>query len=190
MNTVVEDRGEDHSDRGHEFERWFGLSKVRSVEGAPLEVFHGTAVLNGERRTVFELTPPARTTYTASQALGFFFARSYDDAGIYAECAVAEGVGEEAQVVRAFLSIQNPFITSIADFYSRTEYKTEEEINSFRESMINSGYDGIFVGPTGDVVAFYPEQIKSSVTNTGRYDRQSRDITDGYFSRSKLLKIS
>lgn len=166
------------------FDTWFESSVVRTENGSPLEVYHGTAVAVGGRRTSFDLNPPSRTTCTASQALGIFFARHKSEAETYAEAACGEGVGAEPHVVHAFLSVSNPFRITVSEFYERTEYRDEEEIWAMREDLISKGYDGIFVGDKGDIVVFHPGQIKSSLVNSGRYDFNSNDITDGFYFRN------
>lgn len=122
--------------------------------------YHGTAVsVPGERRE-FSIDPPVRTTMTAGNALGIFFARFRPEAEAYADAAVSEGVGVHPVVVEAHLRITHPLTMTVRDFYEKTEGATTCEIEQYRQELMALGYDAVFVGETGDIVVFQPSQVQ------------------------------
>ena len=128
------------------FRRWFGESKVVDAEGKPLVVYHGTAA----DITAFDDRPT-------------FFAADSEMASRY-----AEGFGDDrgragANVVPAYLSLQNPKVVDFLPPNTQSWYAKK------RRALLNQGYDGMIVG--GNVfIAFRPEQIKSAIGNRGTFD--------------------
>ena len=150
-----------------EFKAWFGDSKVVDGQGKPLVVFHGS------QRAGFTEFDPATQKHNE---LGFFFAPNPEIASRYAgwdELFPSDKIGG---VLPVYLSIQNPLVVDFeGSKYGRKEALTE---------AIEEGYDGAhFInhydagGVQEQWVAFYPEQIKSALSNSGAFDKSSPDIT-------------
>jgi len=98
--------------------------------------------------------------------------------------------GYGANVMPVYLSIQNPKEMSFNEVYSigggeNDDYeKVEEKAKKLKQNLISKGYDGIKILPNDDneeaefeqYVAFYPNQIKSSIGNVGSFDPNNPDI--------------
>lgn len=135
-----------------EFQRWFGASRVVDESGQPLRVYHGTA-------STIEGFEPGRGT-----SEGFHFTTDSQAAGRFAVSRAMDG-GRGANVVPAYVSIQSP---KRIDVFS----------NDAVERAIAEGHDGLIVGDSGHYVAFRPEQIKSAIGNSGRFDASSASLVD------------
>lgn len=135
-----------------EFQRWFGGSRVVDDSEQPLRVYHGTA-------SAIEGFEPARGT-----SEGFHFTADPQAAGRFAISRAMDS-GRGANVVPAYVSIQNP---------KRVAVFSNDEV----ERAITDGYDGLIVGDSGHYVAFRPEQIKSAIGNSGRFNPSSASLID------------
>jgi hypothetical protein len=108
-----------------EFKRWFGDSKVVDDAGKPRVVYHGT----GGDFSTFDL---ARSGSASGQVFGngFYFAADPGMASAYA--------GEETpSVAPAYISIQNPFITTRTDLSEEQKAKLRSDKRlgqAFREA--------------------------------------------------------
>ena len=150
-----------------EFKAWFGNSKVVDPAGKPLIVYHGT----NEDFTTFR--PSAR-----SKEPGIFFAPDPAIASLYTGFDPggnfhAEEVGS---VLPVYLRIENPLVV---DFDGSKTGRTE----AFKRA-IEGGHDGVLLrnhydagGVQDQWAVFKPEQIKSAIGNSGRFDPKSPDIT-------------
>lgn len=143
-----------------EFKKWFGDSKVVDENGQPLVVYHGTDAQ--EDFSVFD------TNKKSLKGTGSFFSR--DPNKSYSS-------GENARIIPAYLSIKNPkYLNPSSDAFNKN-------------NLISEGYDGVIYkgidGTPYNVVAFYPEQIKSAIGNTGAYSPTSSDIR---YERAKSTK--
>lgn len=144
-----------------EFRQWFGESKVTDDAGQPLRVYHGTASDFSEFRAstdgsfgpgIYFAKDPAYANAAAKQAYTTeFYGRKKADAA--------------ENVVPAFVSIQRPF-DAAADAMPA----------GGRSELIKLGHDGIV--SADEVVAFRPEQVKSAIGNSGRFDPNSASLTD------------
>ena len=74
-----------------------------------------------------------------------------------------------------YLSLQNPFIET-------GDYTKTPKVPKLKEQ----GYDGI-IALDGQIVAFYPGQVKSATGNNGQFDPANPDIR---FSRSAAPSLS
>lgn len=91
-----------------EFLRWFGDSKVVSLSGEPLPVYHGT----GENFDSFSIESVGSCSENEF-GKGFYFTPSREAATLYAELASKKS-GTAAVVREAILSLQNPkFVTTL-----------------------------------------------------------------------------
>lgn len=155
-----------------QFKAWFGDSKVVDAYGRPLVVYHGTT---GDF-TVFN---------TAS--CGAFFTSSEQIARTY-------GVP-----IPVYLSFKNPVVIDAQwSFWNELDLVSSESLDGLRKygrivvlDHIKSvaekaGYDGAIVrnvvdnGGCGDqFIAFRSEQIKSAIGNSGKFDLNNPEFTDG-----------
>lgn len=143
-----------------EFRAWFGDSKVVDEAGAPLVVYHGTT---GD----FDRFMPG-------EGGGMWFSSSPEIANAHATRMID---GERGNVMPAYLSLKNPVVIDAA--------AGDKNVAGAISRAYRDGNDGVIVknhsdlGQRGDVlVAFRPEQIKSAIGNSGRFDPNSASLTD------------
>lgn len=127
-----------------EFRDWFASSKVVDAEGQPMTVYHGTA---SDFKTFAE---------GKGNAEGFHFTTDPAVANQYAASRAMDG-GRGANVQPAYLSLQNP---------KRTPLGSTLDI---REA-IAEGHDGLIVGNGNHIVAFNPEQIRSTMSSKSDFE--------------------
>lgn len=200
------------------FSKWFGDSKVVDAEGRPLVVYHGTTA----DVTAFDAARAGSNTRHPTSRLGFWFTSSPDVASLFTQQVddstwppkMIDRSG--ANVMPAYLAINNPFVMSVETFREingrpfgeEVEREQPEAVAKFRSwldankaNIIAKGHDGIKVeGNTrydnvmggeeyaADAwVAFKPEQIKSATGNNGQFDTNNPDIT---FSRQDRITSS
>lgn len=82
----------------------------------------------------------------------------------------------ESRIIPVYLSIQNPW-TGV--HYDR-DFPISKMVDQSREGLIKRGYDGFHRPEDGVWAAFWPEQIKSAISNSGEFCPDSPDI---YMSR-------
>ena len=142
------------------FKKWFNGSKVVDKDGNPLRMYHGT----GSDFTKFE--------HDKTGGVGFYFTSDPEEANVYADFRR----GENENVMPVYLSIKNPATTEIEEsiakeFQGRLGGNPRLQINKILQQR---GYDGI-VRDT-HVIAFYPNQIKSAIGNTGDFNTDDPNI--------------
>lgn len=162
------------------FKAWFGDSKVVDGNGAPLVVYHGSpanSIKYFDANKEGANTGPASTNHAVN---GFYFTADPDTADTYARtfelemANVAEqefGIKPNGQLPNSttypvYLSIQNPATLRMP--IQQSDLVTARE----------NGHDGaILKSQSGDeYVAFYPEQIKSAIGNSGAFNPVNPDI--------------
>ena len=138
-----------------EFKAWFGdwenhpetASKVVDENGYPKVVYHGTTSdFNEFNRTSGEF------------GSGIYFGSS-DDATYFSNVSAGHNKFGNQSVIPVYLNNRNPFYYSV--------YSAKRAIPT-RSKLISLGYDGVFgrtLNDTLEIVAFYPNQIKSSIGN-------------------------
>ena len=86
-----------------------------------------------------------------------------------------DAAGYGPNVGQYFLSIKNP--ASEAEGYKAlNKFKGQNNAGiKAREHLISLGYDGVNNGDE-EIIAFYPEQIKSATDNIGTFDSENADI--------------
>ena len=132
------------------FKKWFGNSKVVDENGNPLVMYHGTTA----DFTEFD------TTKRAIAGEGSFFSSTPSNS--FAQ-------GEGGRIIPAYLSFKNPKVIDLA----------KESDDILKKKFISEGYDGVILMRDGEIktaVAFYPNQIKSAIGNTGAFNLQNADI--------------
>jgi len=146
------------------FWRWFGDSKVVDEQGRPLVVYHGTGIAMKK----FERE-------ASGAGAGAWFTPDLATAKEYAEMDASVD-GTKPLVVRAYLSLQNPWLTSDADAFQNNSAAQ-------RDALEEKGHDGIVGSYTGggwkdrEYIAFHPTQIKA-VNNRGTFDPNDPVITN------------
>lgn len=140
--------------RDANFRAWFGESKVVDEAGAPLVVYHGTA----QDIAAFD---PSRL-----QAEGIHLSADPAVANTYAASRAMDG-GRGANVVPVFVKANRvrdvPMITT----------------DVIRQAAAE-GFDAVRRGD--HIVVMRPEQIKSAIGNSGRFDPNSASLTDSPFA--------
>lgn len=181
-----------------EFKAWFGDSRVVDDGGKPLVVYHGTA----RNFDSFDIGQAGSAIDAGKLGEGFYFTQASRWADSYATNA-AQG-GGDAQVMPVFISIKNPLVLDGAgDVWTKLRAASErwgikespvlDEVNTpnpawakeFSAAAQREGFDGVVlpskVNQT-EYVAFKPEQIKSAIGNSGKFDPNSPSLTDSRFA--------
>lgn len=169
-----------------EFKAWFGDSKIVDAEGRPVVMYHGT-------RSDIAGFDPARlgeSTGADSAGLGFFFTNkvSGERHGWMASGAEVWAAGRDGSyagggnVVPAYLAVRNPYEATAADM--GRAHSDSAAAAALRSRLESQGFDGIKFRDADEewVIAFRPEQIKSAIGNTGRFDAASGSLTDSPFA--------
>lgn len=169
------------------FKEWFGNSKVVSSEGGPMVVYHGT---RGDISSFDQGAIGSRF----GMSDGFYFTSDAHSASQYAD-SIANAVNDwrpgskhskpvepGANVVPAYVRIDNP---KIIETDGPVEFAVDMGDGEVIRDARAAGHDGVIVrrrrgdGFDSDlVIAFKPEQIKSAIGNSGRFDPQSVSLTD------------
>lgn len=161
------------------FKAWFGASAIQDDEGAPLQVFHGTATARGETPfEVFEQRHDGRFDVylpAGEKRAGFYFSPRREDAEGYARGAAMPN--KVPRIVEAFLSIQNPYFAREEEFGF---YVTQADV----ERLQAIGHDGVVklsswsegkISKAFQIVAFRPDQVVMAESLRG-FDPTSPDI--------------
>jgi hypothetical protein len=140
------------------FKKWFGDSKVIDEAGAPLVVYHGTAIPKTEFGT------------RNGMGEGAYFTPSRDDAQKYAGMD-AEVDGGVPTVMPVYLSLKNPVVL---EGLSSQSLSPEQ-----KATLVAAGHDGVIgmhKGKVTEYVVFEPAQIKSAIGNRGTFDPADPNI--------------
>lgn len=190
-----------------QFKRWFGKSVLKTKTGEPMLLFHGSKDVSNIE------TFKSNTAYTYGE--GIYFTPEPTRASGYAGFneGYADAIKDDTNkydkykggtapgIIPAYISMENPFITSsdagvtdLAYKLSQTNPTRYDEIrsdialekgyssksavgnNEIGNAIVRDmGHDGIIKewhkGEPLEVVAFYPEQIKSATGNNGAYSK-------------------
>lgn len=140
-------------EREANFRAWFGDSKVVDGEGRPLVVYHGTG----------------------ADIAAFDAARSRD-AGVWltpvpGAAEMYSGARDGANLIPSYVTMRDPYEAKIG----------ESRMDALMRAA-DGGHDGIIVresdGSISTLAVFRPEQIKSAIGNSGRFDPNSASLTD------------
>jgi hypothetical protein len=107
-----------------EFKQWFGDSKVVDEYDRPLVVYHGTPSFEGN---VFK---PTKAINRSGNIAGYYFSKRKEDVNRYAKHYKNEEYPEGAQIIPAYLSIQNPF-------YERKSPITQAMVDQYKKELID-----------------------------------------------------
>lgn len=155
------------------FWRWFGDSKVVDMNGRPRVHFHGTAAeFDG-----FDIAKFGECD-DGFMGAGFYFTEFADDAAEYAAMSsdrnygfVSEDEAPGAHVLPVYLSVRNPYRMKPGE-------SGPSDSHVWTNSLAAMGFDGVINHAGTEVVAFSPNQIKSAIGNSGRFDPESTMLTD------------
>jgi len=161
------------------FWRWFGDSQIIDKEGRPLVIYHGT---RGNIES-FDLNKFGQTDF-GFYGIGIYSSANQQSANSYAvwDTSGKKKIVKGANVLPLYSSLQNPYFwpkdKSIAN--------SIEESKSITEDLKSQGYDGVVISQSFDkhkdtskfyeVVAFNPEQVKSSIGNVGAFNVENDAI--------------
>lgn len=170
------------------FKAWFKNSKIVS-NGKPQIVYHGSNTKFDE----FDVKKMGSASDTGMRGKGFYFSPSKE--------LVAKNYG--SNIYEVYLSIQNPFdpskykssleiakVLKIDSTYEEDDLKRLFKFDSDTKEftvfssmsgtmsgfMKDAGFDGIVYEPRMEIIAFYPEQIKSATDNNGEFSTSNRNI--------------
>lgn len=174
-----------------EFKKWFGDSRVVDESGDPLVVYHGT-------KSNFDTFRTSRSK--SANRMGAYFTESADAAGKFLQTSrystgdnikpvylsvskpldlrkisredIARKIGLNEDIQREMLS------QGRAGAYSTLEFLDQKY--NLVPRLKKAGYDGIvFDGDEEGMtwVAFKPEQIKSAIGNSGKFNTDNPSIT-------------
>jgi hypothetical protein len=154
-----------------EFKRWFADSKVVSDSGEPQVMYHGTAAEFNEFRPgraglVFVSPDP-------EFASSYAFSRADAMAGYPDTMDGLDNSVNGASVLPVWVRASNIFDAT------EKNYK-EVESPQFIESLKAQGYDAMRIKESGveNIALFDPQQLKSAIGNSGKFDPNSRSLTD------------
>ena len=183
------------------FKAWFGESKVVDAEGAPLVVYHGT------NQDIASFDPGAIGASMDSGKLGqgFYFSSNPRLASGYANSARPRAAGDAPNVLPVHLSLKSPveFDTKGGNIWDKLRTKsaewgiTDDPVRGdgnapnpewsakFTAAARERGYDGVtleYSDGVKEIAVFTPDQIKSAIGNSGRFDPTSPSLTDSTFA--------
>ncbi len=158
------------------FKRWFGDSKVVDENGEPLVVYHKSY----DDFTEFSSEKIGSNDY------------GYAGRGFYFMDIPLQGLTYGDRTMPVYLSLQNPYIRTaknwktdklnpyswIADNLDKYGSRAQAS-EAWTQMMKDKGYDGFIDradSSGGELVAFYPTQIKSAIGNIGAYSLTNPDI--------------
>jgi len=156
------------------FREWFGDSQVVDENGEPLVVYHGTNahVTQFKKKYLGYETESGPAQRIAK--IGFWFNEKPMAMREYSRESAGTNYKADMPV---YLSIQEPFHTSLYDLFNYAEKR--KDIEQYIKDIKADGYDGLSVNDSefGGIsyVAFSPTQIKS-IYNTGTWDGSNPDI--------------
>lgn len=172
------------SDGVKNFNNWFKESQIKSLDDNPLVVYHGTSKdkdfpsFKKSNRGNWFIADPSK----ASQ-----YAIENDSMNLrWTDSGTLEEVNTASRVIPVYLSIKNPYISTVDNW--QKDWMKGAENYARRESEVMSqlerqGYDGVVLKLSEDspmeesmFVTFSPQQIKSAVSNTGKYSEKAPAI--------------
>lgn len=153
--------------RTEAFARWFGASEVVDSAGAPLVVYHGTAV----DRPIEAFDESER---------GIWFTEEPEEADSYAYFQDETARGRP-HVMPVFLAIRNAYRPSEPELRLwREATACDEGFEEIERRLVAKakalGHDGLCLADHSYWVAFEATQVKSALGNTGDFDPTAIDI--------------
>jgi len=178
-----------------EFKAWFGDSKVVDEDGNPLVVYHGTHESFSEFKPSFKSGVDSEPTqqqlfFTPNPefAGGYAYAKGANIYPVYLKVEkLFDKVDEDSNELVSFRNyLINNYDFSEDDAYNFSDaiaignYDARES-KQFVSWLQENGYDGYTVKEapgqsTWGYAVFSPNQIKSAIGNTGKFDPEDADI--------------
>ena len=158
----------DESANNDNFKKWFGNSKVVDEFKKPMIMYHGSP-------NDFEEFKDDLIGKNLTFGKGFYFTNSKQLGKSYA--------GENGKIFNCYIKIENPYIIQSPKMSFEEGLRKRRIFRNnpnAREDLIKQGYDGIMlIEDDGyvEVVAFYPNQIKS-IKNNGNWSSKSNNINE------------
>ena len=160
------------------FKRWFGNSKIVDEDGNPKVFYHGTT--SGEDFSTFDGGIRGVIFVSPSPEVADYFALSSED-------------NDNARVFPLYVRAENPFEFWNNDHLDKVLSRQPSKGSSFRERVSDgswaalatviddikaAGFDSYYEMEMGQINlgVFDPNQLKSSVSNTGEYSRTNNDV--------------
>lgn len=157
-----------------EFKQWFGNSKIKSSNGRPVPVYHGSP----KKFFTFDNSKAKTSTSSPMAELGHYFAMDKIEAMGY-----SRGTGN---VGSYYVRLENPYVTTAIKLGNLTT--NTERVRNLRKDLEAKGHDGIVLKDEGYLVLFDNKQVKSAERNTGGFDPGNTDVR--YSPTSNQLKQS
>lgn len=176
------------------FKAWFGDSKVVDDTGAPMVVYHGTA----QNFDAFDGGRAGAAIDAGKLGEGFYFSQDNRWAANYADNAAKKGGA--SNVVPVYITLKNPLVLEGPGGYLQKLEAVSAEFGITAKPAIDAaqtpnaawskeftaaakanGFDGVVLpSKFGDTeyMAFDPNQIKSAIGNSGKFDPNSASLTD------------
>jgi len=165
-----------------EFKAWFKGSKVVDAEGKPLVVYHGTTA-------DFDTFDPKRAGQNDHgwYGNGVYLSADPGTASAYTNYDNIKSGGKlgdtpiSSNVMPVYVALQNPYVWP----KGRAAATDKAERDALTKELKNAGHDGMIVpneyqdpqyANFHEIVAFRPEQIKSSIGNRGTFDPADPNI--------------
>ena len=177
------------------FKNWFGdwekapkkASKIVNDKGEPLVVYHGTA------NDFTDFSPKGKAKGHLLFGEGSYFTPNPKDAGGFARQTNQGGSQIGGNIKPVYLDMKNP-IKDMEEFNKIRHKVGFMNSEGITKELKKRGYDGIALNrgktttASNDMVyvAFKPNQVKSSIGNSGKFSSLTNDIT-GKTSLSPVL---
>jgi hypothetical protein len=166
-----------HLVRTPEFKEWFGdwenspetASKVVDENGEPMMLWHGT----NKKFNKFDLSKIGTSSDMGYFGQGFYFAPTELIADYYGDITI-----------KVFVNLKNP-LSVVSRNQIQKKYNTNDSLE-LREEIIKDNFDGVLqiIIPNnkkkrisfGEIIAFYPNQIKLADGSNTTFDSANPDI--------------
>ena len=175
LEKVLQYMAEKYGDNyAHNFQKFFGKSKLVRPDGAPLPLYHGT------NDDIEEFASWRRENKKDPGWLGegFYTSPSPGIASAYPSLK-RPGTADGPLVMPLWGALENPLDV---DVMSKQRFSQEEAADFTRRAM-ELGHDGVIartpLGEISEVNSFYPERLKSAIGNRGTFDRNDPRLTYG-----------
>lgn len=157
------------------FWKWFDGSKVVDDQGRPMVMYHATQSDFSE----FDTGSIGTALDNGHLGTGFYFTSNDENASNYAKNLSSNTgkIGGE-NIIPVYLAIKNPKVLNNFAFPT-TKTVTKKQADKYQTTVIYNGKDGIKFDFMSDItwfVAYDPNQIKSTIGNTGAFSPNTDNI--------------
>lgn len=165
-----------------EFQRWFGGSQVVDGTGRPLVVYHGTDqdfhTFRANSRGVHFVSLSPEWVAKLRKSPDGTFPPGENVMPVYVVASNPFDFENNAHV-KALAAAASLGALAISEIKKGSWSRIEDRTTL--QAIKSLGFDGFYVREDGvkNLAVFEPEQIKSAIGNSGRFDPMDPDITDG-----------